>query len=221
MRSNPTRTGQSVSSTTLNLLRDCPRCFWLHMRRGLSRPRQPWPSLLGAVNTIIEDGWDLYHRNKMLPPAVRGLIHGTPVRPRLEGWYDKDSSLCLVGRLDACVRTDIGFFAPIDHKTKGTEPSFVEDGYLLQLDMYALLLEKNGYPSAGVGYLDFYIPSGRLDSGLSLKVVVLEAETKTERAKEWLLQARSVLDQSEPPKRTADCEYCECVAAKRQAGGEI
>ena len=166
------------------------------------------PSLLGAINTIIEDGWDLYHRNKMLPPAVRGLIHGTPVRPALEGWYDKDSSFCLVGRLDACVRTGIGFFAPIDHKTRGTEPTFVEDGYLLQLDTYDLLLEKNGYPPAGVGYLDFYIPSGRLDSGLSLKVVVLEAETKAERAKEWLLKARSILDQSEPPKPTPDCEYC-------------
>lgn len=72
----------------------------------------------------------------------------------------------------------------------------------------ALLLEQNGYPSAGVGYLDFYIPSGRLDSSLSLKVVVLEAKTKAERAKEWLLQARSVLDQSEPPQPTPDCKYC-------------
>jgi len=209
MRSNGSRLNQSVSQTTLNLLRDCPRCFWLHVSAGASRPRQPWPTALRRLDELVRAYWDRYSRAGMLPPLLQGLLDGTPVSPRMEAWYDRVTGLNLVGRLDACIRTEQFLHVPVDHKCRGSRPVDLTDAYVLQLDTYELLLEKNGYPTAGFGYLGYYIlGDNNLEMGIDVTVEIRRVDTDAQRALDWLLRARYVLDLDIPPEPSVDCEYC-------------
>jgi hypothetical protein len=132
----------------------------------------------------------------------------------LEAWYDRVTGLYLVGRVDACLRTAEFLHVPVDHKCRGSSPVEVNESYALQLDVYDLLLEKNGYPTAGYGFLDYYIISGDVESGMasegiSLSVEVHRLKTDSGRALEWLLRAKYVLDGDRAPEPSPDCEFCD------------
>ena len=209
MRRNELHANLSVSQTTLNLLRECPRCFWLHVSRGVHRPREPWPSVVRRLNEIVKTYWDRYAHVGILPPLLQGLLEGVPLVPRMEAWFDRVTGLTLVGRLDGCVRTEAYLHAPVDHKCLGSPPVAVNEGYVLQLDTYELLLEKNEYPTAGFGYLDYYIVrEGTSEAGIQLDVEVRRVQTDSRRALDRLVQARCVLDSGTPPPPSPDCDHC-------------
>jgi hypothetical protein len=117
--------------------------------------------------------------------------------------------LYLVGRLDACIRTPEWAFVPVDHKWKGTTPVLVDEAYVLQLDTYGLLLEKNGYISAGFGLLDYFLPSGgNIEGGLKVSTQVVRVTTDGERAMQRMVRAKEVLELDVPPDPSIDCHYC-------------
>jgi len=204
----PTR-ALSVSQTTLNLLRECPRCFWFHTKAHVARPRDGWPSVLVRIDEVVCAYWNRYARRGELPPMFSGTLQGVPVTPNLEAWYDRVTGLYLTGRLDACLKIDGRSFAPVDHKSRGSHPRRISSAYLLQLDLYQLLLEKNGYPSAGYGVLNYYIPDKcDLSKGLALTVEVSLVNTSTDRALDWLVRAREVLEMEDPPAPSDLCLFC-------------
>jgi hypothetical protein len=161
------------------------------------------------MNQAVDSYWRAYSERGLLPPHLQGVAEGSPVTPYLEAWHDRSSELYLVGRLDACIRNPVGFFVPVDHKWKGSPPEAVDDAYVLQLDAYDLLLEKNGYPAAGFGILDYYVPLGEtVDTNIHLETTIRRVETSGERALSWMLRARDVLELTEVPDASPDCEYC-------------
>lgn len=206
---SPVRRGLSVSQTTLNLLRDCPRCFWLQLKRGINRPRGPWPSVHTKLDRIINGYWNRYADQQILPPLLQGRIAGIPCLPEIHAIQDERTGLYIVGRLDACLRLDNGGHVPVDHKSRGTKPDCAHQAYQLQLDVYHLILERNGYAPAGYGILLYYVPEfGPLDFGVTISVFETWVETNGDRALAWVERARSVLDQVSPPPASEDCDFC-------------
>ena len=41
------------SAARLNLLRECPRCFWLAVKQGIKRPSSGFPTLPARFDRII------------------------------------------------------------------------------------------------------------------------------------------------------------------------
>src|SRR5262249_48928015 len=156
--------------------------------------------------------WDRYARRGQVPPLFCGTLEGVPVIPGIEAWYDRATGLYLTGKPDACLKIDGRTFAPVDHKSRGSRPRRVNSACLLQLDVYQLLFEKNGYPSAGYGVLNYFIPEkGDLTKGIALTVDVSLVNTSTDRALGWMVRAREVLDMREPPPSPA-CLFCRWFA---------
>jgi len=203
------RKGLSVSPTRLNLLRDCPRCFWFDLKRGVLRPRGPMPSIVTKLDRDTNGYWNRYACNGLLPPLLQGKLEGVPVFPRVEAWYDRSTGLYVVGRLDACLRVDSGRHIPVDHKSRGSQPNGTHDAYQLQLDVYHLLLGRNGYSMAGFGLLIYYIPeAGELDAGTPWAVDIQRVETDPPRALVWVAKARDMLELARPPEPSPCCEFC-------------
>lgn len=206
--------GQSVrvSQATLNLLRECERCFWLHLH-GVRRPggpEGPWPTITRGLDTVISHYCAPYREQHALPPLLFQHVGGRLVSVRISPYVDPDTGLTLVDKLDECLEVDDGLFAPIDHKTRGLVPNGVEDADRLQLDVYTLLLAENGYSVAGYGVLVYYVPvDGELHQGFPFQVYVRKVDTDVERAKTWLRRARAVLDLPRPPEPSPDCAYCD------------
>jgi hypothetical protein len=200
-----------VSQTTLNLLRECERCFWLHLH-GVRRPEGPegpWPTITRGLDTVISHYCAPYRDQHVLPPLLLQHLGGRLVTVRIGPCVDEDTGLTLVDRLDGCLEVDGGLFAPIDHKTRGLAPNGVEAADRLQLDVYTLLLAENGYSVAGYGVLVCYVPvDGELHNGFPFQVYVRKVDTDAERARTWLRRARAVLDLADPPAASPDCTYC-------------
>jgi hypothetical protein len=200
-----------VSATTLNLLRECERCFWLHLH-GIRRPEGPegpWPTIARGLDTVISHYCARYRDRHALPPLLSQHLRGRLVTVRLGPCTHEDTGLTLVDRLDECLEVDGGLFAPIVHQTRGRAPNGVQDADRLQLDVHALLLAENGYSLAGRGVLACYVPvDGELHNGFPFQVHVHEVDTDAERARTWLRRARAVLDLAHPPEASPDCPYC-------------
>jgi hypothetical protein len=196
-----------ISQTTLNLLRECERCFWLHFH-GVRRPEAPWATITRGLDRVITRYCKPYRDGGALPPLLAHL-DGKLVTVRLGAYLDPDTGLVLTGRLDECLEVPGGLFAPLDHKTRDAAPNGVHDAHQLQLDVYTLLLAENGYPVAGCGVLVYYVPlDGDLHEGFPFQVYIHDVDTDPERARTWLRRARAILDLPDPPEAAPDCGYC-------------
>ncbi len=200
-----------VAQTTLNLLRECERCFWLHLH-GVRRPggpAGPSPTVTRGLDTVISHYCAPYHDQDILPPLLAHHLRGRLVTARIGPCVHEETGLTLVDRLDECLEVNGGLFAPLDHKTRGSAPMGVCAADQLQLDIYTLLLAESGYSVAGYGVLVYYVPvDGELHEGFPFQVYVRKADTDAERARIWLRRARAVLDLPAPPEASPDCAYC-------------
>jgi hypothetical protein len=43
-----------LSPSSLSLLKECPRCFWLQFNKGIRRPSTVFPSLPGGMDRILK-----------------------------------------------------------------------------------------------------------------------------------------------------------------------
>jgi hypothetical protein len=210
-----------LSPTTLNLFQDCPRCFWLEKVRDIRRPRGIFPSLPGGMDRVIKKYFDRYRQTKGLPPELSGeAFLGVQLysdQSRIDRWRDwktgltyrdRDGSIFFGALDDLLVKQDR--YIPFDYKTKGS-PSNYESAvkyYQSQLDGYALLLEENGMPTAGYGFLLYYSPKSVGEKGtVQFENQAIRIETDTARARD-LFRRACALRKGVGPEMNPACEYC-------------
>ncbi len=63
-----------LSPSKLNLFLECPKCFWLHMRKGIKRPEQPSSTLPRGMDGLIKVYFDKYRKLDKLPPEIEGKV---------------------------------------------------------------------------------------------------------------------------------------------------
>jgi len=209
-----------LSPSTLNLFIECPRCFWLHINKGIKRPRGIFPSLPGGMDTAIKKYFDKYRVKGLLPPEIDGRVDGKLFDDIkiLEKWRDwRSTDLCyedktlnasLSGALDDCI-VDNGYYVPLDYKTRGYElKADPRTYYQNQLDCYCLILESKGYKTKGISYLIYYYPKEVREEGIvEFFVEPIMIETNIETARETFEKAVKVLNGSLSDS-SSECEYC-------------
>jgi hypothetical protein len=149
---------ERVSAARLNLLRDCPRCFWLELKQGIKRPSAGFPTLPARFDRIIQGYCQPYRDTHELPPLLKETgLEGWLIKATIKPWRDPETGLILSGRLDECLETPAEGFAPLDHKTRGYAPSSpnLNPNYELQLDVYSVLLQGNVTVKLWSGMADF------------------------------------------------------------------
>lgn len=198
-----------LSPSSLNLLEECPRCFWLHIVKKIKRPTGPFPSIPVKMDSIIKHYFDRYREQGELPPMIRGMVRGRlPENMPKTLKHDEGNGIILWGRPDEYFELEDGSIIPFDHKTKSKEPDDVHSAYQLQMDVYSYLLKALGYRTTNKAYLAFYYPDEcDLHEGMPFHCAILGVETNPYRAKELAEKAYEVLN--EPmPENAESCEYC-------------
>lgn len=201
-----------LSPSTLNLLFECERCFWLEHRCGIPRPRGIYPGLPNAVDRLIKaETAQFAGRGKplWLHPAFGGVIQPNMTKLRL-----KTPAYVLSGILDDVITNPHGFDI-IDYKTSSRPYTLelAEKYYGLQMDCYALLCETNGFKPVTNAYLVFFTPNesslGR-DHGDFIRFCVthLKLDVSSFRAKKAIEKAVALCEQEEAPLASPDCAYC-------------
>lgn len=211
----------NLSPSTLNLLVECPHCFWLHFRRGIIRPRGPSPSIAIGVDLAAKAYFDQYRGKDTMPPLLSGKIPGK-LAVTLPKWlvYEKPGNTYkIIGKIDELAEVSPGTFAVIDHKTRDKLPEEVHKAHQLQMDVYTWLLEHNGWKTNRMAYLVYYLPGVFTDQGTPFVVDVKAFTTDPVRGKSVYEQALEVLSRDEPPPSHELCEYC--IFAKKHSGDYV
>ena len=207
------------SPSSLSLLKECKKCFWLYYNKGLKRPSTIFPSLPSGVDNVIKKHFDHYRKNNGLPPEIERLNTDVTLfsnqdllntwRNNFKGlqWTDKKGNL-LRGAIDDLLQIDHKLIV-IDYKTRGypvknDTASFYQD----QLDLYNFLLRKNGYKTEDYSYLLFYHPKKlNEDSYFVFNTDLVKVKTDVLNAERILSRAVETLD-NKMPNSSDGCGFC-------------
>ncbi len=201
-----------LSASTLKLFQECPRCFWLHVNQKVERPRGPFPSLPSGIDRVLKSYFNAYRQQGALPPLVRGSLEGCLATTELTlGFNDATTKARLWGKLDDCLLLPDRRLAPLDHKTRASAPedlSYTQRYYQFQMDVYTLLLERNGHPTSRTAYVVYYFPvEGVLHDGFPFRVAVHRIETDPAAAYQVFVDGCACLAGPLPSSADA-CEFC-------------
>ncbi len=206
------------SPSSLSLLKECERCFWLQFRLNMRRPDGIFPTLPTGMDRILKAHFDSFRDRKMLPPELKRLegysLFGQ--KELLEEWRNNFAGIrwkdgqgnILMGAIDN-ILVKGGKLVVLDYKTRGypikeTTGEYYKD----QMDIYNFLLRKNGFETEDYSYLLFYHPDKVHETGeiifhsdlVKLKVSVENAESIIRKAVEILAE--------DLPKQNGSCAYC-------------
>jgi hypothetical protein len=97
----------------------------------------------------------------------------------------------------------------MDNKTASPSDEEFLKMYQIQLDSYALLLQKHGYRITNYGYLVYYIPEkGTPDKGIIFRAEIRKLKIHPQRALKVFKAAVKLLKRPRPLKSHKDCEMC-------------
>ena len=210
------------SPSSLSLLKDCPRCFWLHFNKGIKRPAGIFPSLPSGMDRVLKVHFDRFRADNKLPPELKdkkidaGLFQDIDQlnewRNARKGlsWADSNGNI-LRGAVDDLLQKG-GRLIVLDYKTRGFPcKEDTHKHYQDQLDIYNFLLRKNGHKTEDYAYLLFYVPkevNARGDVVFDVDVVKMKIDTKNA---EKILKAAIELLEGEMPKPDEECEFCKWI----------
>lgn len=209
----------TISPSQIGLLLECPRCLWLYFREGLKRPSGPFPSLPGGFDLLFKRYFDGFRRKGELPPELAGIVEAKlfDEMDKLDVWRNNwkgiraefpELKLLLKGAIDDLLVNKKGEFVPLDFKTRGYPTK--EDTaahYQTQLDLYALLFEKNGYTVADYGYLLFFWPQTYAEKSADFETELVKVDISPERGMATLQEVVKIVGGQQPPAHS-NCEFC-------------
>lgn len=221
---------KQLSPSKLNILNDCPRCFWLQENAEIKRPPSIFPSLPSGIDKVLKKTFDDARVSDagwlQRTLGVQGELYSDMAD--IKRWRNWKSGLSceipelgikLVGALDDCI-TAHDRFSPWDYKTKGYPPKTSgAEWYQAQLDCYSLMLEKNGMPPSGKGYLHYFWPEKADNLEIfTFQNKVFEIPCSPSNAIKLLEKARGVLNLKKPPDDMGECGYCKYAQEMFGAG---
>jgi len=210
-----------LSPSSLNLFKECPRCFWLAQHKVWKRPAGIFPSLPSGMDKILKIHFNNFMEKGQLPPELCGngdcknmkLFDDHELlaiwRSNFKGISHEDKKgNILRGAVDNILMKGKKLIV-LDYKTRGYP--LKEDTaahYQLQLDIYNFLLKKEGYDTEDYAFLLFYIPKEVMATGeviFDTELVKMEV-SGSKGEKVW--KAALKLLERECPKKHGDCSWC-------------
>lgn len=210
------------SPSSLSLLKECPRCFWLHFNKKIRRPDTIFPSLPSGMDKILKAHFDSFRDRDELPPELKDMNDEVTLfddagllevwRNNFKGiqWNDEKGNL-LRGAVDNILQKGKKLIV-LDYKTRGYP--LKEDTakyYQDQLDIYNFLLRKNGYETEDYAYLLFYHPDRVNENGnIVFHTDLVRMDISVKNAERIFNKAVKVLE-GNMPEPSDNCQFCEWV----------
>lgn len=227
-----------LSRSKIELFINCPRCFYLDRRLGISRPDGPPFTLNKAVDALLKKEFDA-HRAKGEPhPLMEQYgIDAVPfAHKEMEKWREnfvgvqylhKPTNLLITGAVDDIWVRPNGELLVVDYKATSTAKEISLDdewkqGYKRQMEIYQWLMRRNEFKVSDTGY--FVYVNGRadmeaFDGKLEFDVQIISYKGNDEWVEKAIANAHRCLNRDELPDVSPDCSYCPYAEARREAEG--
>ena len=209
-----------LSSSSLGLMNECPRCFWLTQHKVWKRPDGIFSSLPSGMDSILKTHFDNFMRKGLLPPELKANGHTKEMllfnnedllkawRSNFKGiqWEDKQGNV-LRGAIDNLLINGEKIIV-LDYKTRGFPlKDDTHEHYQDQIDIYNFLLRKNKYQTENFGFLLFYHPKEVLETGEVVFNIDLKKMRVNLKNAERIFESAIKLLNEDCPKKS--CLWCE------------
>ena len=225
---NPTSTDSfKMSRSGIESFIQCPHCFYLSRRLGLSQPSGYPFTLNSAVDHLLKKEFDI-HRAKSQPHPLMSSygIDAIPYshpdlniwRANFEGiqYLHKKTNLYITGAIDDVWINPKGELIVVDYKatSKTDEVNIDADwqmSYKRQMEVYQWLLRRNGFKVSNTGY--FVYCNGRkdevaFDGKLEFDIKLIAYKGKDGWIEGALGEIKECLENEEIPPYKEECEWC-------------
>jgi len=208
-----------LSPSSLNLRKECPRCFWLAQHKVWKRPAGIFPSLPSGMDKILKVHFDSFIETGQLPPELREEEYCKGMnlfedKDQLKIWRNHFKGITfrdeqgneLKGAVDNLLTKDNKLIT-LDYKTRGYPlKADTAEHYRQQSDIYNFLLRKNGHETEDYAFLLFYVPKEVGATGEFLfDTSLVKMETDVQRAEKVWKGAIQILNSDCPE---GSCEWC-------------
>jgi len=210
-----------MSRSKIELLHECPRCFWLYAGKGIARPFGAPYTINNAVDFLLKKEVDEHRKNGTAHYLIeREGIDAIPfMHDDIDRWranftgiqyHDEEKDLLLFGAVDDIWIDSKENLIVVDYKASGAKEGELYDSYKRQMEFYQWLLRKNGFKVLDRGY--FVYCRVNKDDGfgngkLSFDIKVQPYDGNDSWVDHAIQNAKKVLD-GPLPAPSPDCQYC-------------
>ena len=230
-----------VSRSKIDLFLNCPLCFYLDRRLGVSRPPGFPFALNSAVDHLLKKEFDLHRAKKTSHPLMKayGLKDVVPYQNEMmDIWRDnfksieylhEETNLMVGGAIDDVWINRDEQIIIVDYKSTSKEEKVSLDkewqiGYKRQMEIYQWLFRQNDFDVSSTGY--FVYCNGKtdreaFDGKLEFDIDLIPYVGDDSWIPKTLIDIKKCLMLDKPPKPDAKCDYCAYRKASRdvQMGG--
>jgi hypothetical protein len=221
---------RQLSRSKIELFRECPRCLYLDVARGIGRPSGPPFTLNNAVDALMKAEFDRYRAAGEPHPLFATVgLDAVPFRHaemdrwrhNFTGvrWTDEESGWTLCGAVDDLWQARSGEIIVADYKaTARTEMPTARNiypSYRRQMDVYQFLVRRQGLEVSDRGWFVYVNGDGRA-AEWGERLCFATALVPYDGNDEWVLDAFrhavAVIAEPAPPPPGPECEFCAYVA---------
>lgn len=216
-----------LSRSKLELFLECPRCFYLDRRLGISRPATLPFTLNAAVDHLLKKEFDIHRLKGSAHPLMKTYgIEAVPFsHEKMDEWRDtfrgisylhRPTNLFIHGAVDDIWINNEQELIVVDYKATSTKNSIdidveYRDSFKRQMEIYQWLLRQNGFKVSDTGY--FVYANGDkdkevFDGRLEFKVEIIPYKGDDKWVEGAILEAHQCLSSKTPPPPSPKCEFC-------------
>ncbi len=216
-----------LSRSKIDLFHECPRCFYLDRRLGVSRPSMPGFTLNVAVDHLLKKEFDMHRAKGTAHPLMEQYgVDAVPFdHPDMDVWRENfkgvqyvepETNFLITGAVDDVWVSPSGELHVVDYKatSKEEDPNLDgiwQQGYKRQMEVYQWLLRKNGFTVSNTGY--FVYVNGKkdraaFDAKLEFDVLLIPYVGNDSWIQPVLIEAKKTLMAEALPPTGERCEYC-------------
>lgn len=205
---------------------ECPRCFYMDRRLGISKPSMPGFTLNDAVDKLLKKEFDIHRAKKSRHPLMETYgIDAIPfAHEMMNEWrenfkgvqhYHEPTNFIVTGAVDDIWVDHQGNLMVVDYKATSTSAEITLDSqyrqaYKRQMEVYQWLLRQNGFTVSDTGY--FVYANGQkdrhaFDKKLEFEVQIIPYTGSDEWVEKALEKAKHCL-LGNLPASGPNCEYC-------------
>lgn len=225
-----------LSRSKLDLFLNCPRCFYLDRRLGVSHPPGFPFTLNSAVDTLLKKEFDIHRAKNTAHPLMRAYnIDAVPFKhKKLEEWRDalrggikylhKSTNLLITGGVDDVWINKNEELIIVDYKATSKNKEVNLDAewqisYKRQMEVYQWLFRRNNFKVSSTGC--FVYCNGDADretfgGKLEFDIQILPYIGNDDWVEGAITDAHLCLAGDSIPEPGEDCDYCKYRKAARE-----
>lgn len=225
-----------MSRSKIDMFLNCPRCFYLDRRLGVSQPPGFPFSLNSAVDKLLKKEFDIHRADGTTHPLMKQYgIDAVPLsHKKIDEWRDSlragitfrvdGENVVITGGVDDVWVKPDGEFIIVDYKATSKEEEVTLDaewqiGYKRQMEIYQWLFRKNGFRVSATGY--FVYCNGNtdkkaFDGKLEFTIKLIPYIGDDAWVEKTVLDAIKCLKSDTLPSAGEDCDFCKYRQAVKQ-----